>query len=76
MALAASRGQVDYLRPDGKSQVTVEYDADGRPCPGGYGGHLHPASPEITHEQIRRQMIEQVIKPVIPAGPAGRRTQV
>ena len=66
--LAAVRkdGTLSYLRPDGKTQVTVEYDG------------LTPVrvetvvvstqhSEEVTLEQIRRDLIEQVINPIIPA---------
>ena len=55
-----------YLRPDGKTQVTVEYDGD------------HPVrvdtvvistqhDPDVDHDTIERDMIERVIKPIIPA---------
>ncbi len=58
-------GVVNYLRPDGKTQVTVEYDGE-RPVrvDAVVGSTQH--SPEVTLEQIRSDMVELVIKPIIP----------
>ncbi|NJL27029.1 MAG: methionine adenosyltransferase [Thermoanaerobaculia bacterium] len=65
--LAASRksGELDWLRPDGKSQVTVEYD--------GYTPkRVHTVvistqhAPEISQDEIRREVINRVIRPTIP----------
>ena len=58
---------VDYLRPDGKTQVTIEYDEDRRPVRVDTVVLSTQHSPEVTLEQIRKDMIELVIKPVIPA---------
>ena len=57
-----------YLRPDGKSQVTVEYDEDDKPVriEAIVVSSQHAADVEL--EQIRADIIEHVIKPVIPAG--------
>ena len=60
-------GVVDYLRPDGKTQVTVEYDKAGKPI------HIDTVvlstqhGPEVELSQIRSDMIEYVIKPTLPA---------
>ncbi len=58
---------VDYLRPDGKSQVTVEYGEDGRPVRVDTVVLSTQHAPEAALEQIRADMIELVIKPTIPA---------
>ena len=60
-------GLVDYLRPDGKSQVTVEYDESGKPVRVDTVILSTQHSPEAELEQIRRDMVELVIKPTIPA---------
>ena len=60
-------GLVDYLRPDGKSQVTVEYDENGKPVRVDTVILSTQHSPEAELEQIRRDMVELVIKPTIPA---------
>ncbi len=58
---------VDYLRPDGKSQVTVEYDENGKPVRVDAVVVSTQHAAEASLEQIRRDMIELVIKPTIPA---------
>ena len=60
-------GLVDYLRPDGKTQVTVEYDENGKPMRVDTVVVSTQHAPEATLEQIREDMIQLVIKPTVPA---------
>jgi len=65
---------VSYLRPDGKTQVTVDYE-DGRPVRVDaivIGAQHHP---KVTLEEIREDMLELVIKPVIPPDLLDRSTR-
>ena len=67
--LAAVRhdGTLAYLRPDGKTQVTVEYDENNRPVRVDAVVLSTQHGPEVSLEQIRKDMIELVIRPTIPA---------
>jgi len=60
-------GVVNYLRPDGKTQVTVEYDEQRRPVRVDTVVISTQHSPEVELETIRKDMIELVVKPIIPA---------
>ena len=61
------QGLVDYLRPDGKTQITVEYDENGKPVRVDTVVVSTQHAAEATLDQIRRDMIELVIKPTVPA---------
>ena len=59
-------GTLPYLRPDGKSQVTVEYE-NGRPIRVDAVVISSQHADDVTLEQIRKDIVEQVVLPVIPA---------
>ena len=59
-------GTLDYLRPDGKSQVTVEYD-DGKPVRIDAVVISSQHSPDISQEQLHEDIRREVIEKVIPA---------
>ena len=60
-------GTLPYLRPDGKSQVTVEYDEDDKPVRIEAVVVSSQHSADVELEQIREDIIDHVIKPVLPA---------
>ncbi|MBR6765888.1 MAG: methionine adenosyltransferase, partial [Clostridia bacterium] len=60
-------GTLSYLRPDGKTQVTIEYDGD-TPKRVDTVVVSSQHAPEIEMEDLRRDIVEHVIKPIIPSG--------
>ncbi|MCP9493719.1 MAG: methionine adenosyltransferase [Pyrinomonadaceae bacterium MAG19_C2-C3] len=65
--LAATRksGELPYLRPDGKSQITVEY-RDGKPARIAAVVVSSQHDPDVTHEQIHDEIIAKVVRPSVP----------
>ena len=68
-------GTLDYLRPDGKTQVTVEYD-DGKPVRIDAIVVSSQHSDEVSLDKIRADVIEQIIKPIIPASMMDEQTKI
>ena len=67
LAEVRRNGSLPYLRPDGKTQVTVEYDENSRPVRIDTVVVSTQHAPEAALDQIREDMIREVILPVIPA---------
>lgn len=62
-------GTIKWLRPDAKSQVTVEYDENNKPCRIDTVVVSHQHDPEVDYDTIKKTIIEQIIKPVLePTG--------
>ncbi len=68
-------GTLKYLRPDGKSQVTVEYEGT-KPVRVDAVVVSSQHSPDVTQEQMRADVIEKIVKAVIPAGMMDKDTKV
>jgi S-adenosylmethionine synthetase len=68
-------GTLKYLRPDGKSQVTVEYDGT-TPVRVDAVVVSSQHSPDVSQEQMRADVIEKIVKPVIPAAMMDKETKV
>lgn len=60
-------GTLPYLRPDGKTQVTIEYDENNRPARVEAIVVSSQHAPEVSLEQIREDITEQVIRATVPA---------
>ena len=67
-------GTLEYLRPDGKTQVTVEYE-DGKAIRIDTIVVSSQHSENVTHEQIEKDIIENVIKPIVPEELLDSKTQ-
>lgn len=63
---ARRQGDVAWLRPDSKSQVTVEYDGN-RPVRIDTIVVSTQHAPEVSHEEIRRTVVNKIVKPILPA---------
>jgi S-adenosylmethionine synthetase len=65
-ALLRKQGTLPWLRPDAKSQVTVEYGPESRPKRLDAVVLSTQHAPEISHKQLKEAVIEEIIKPVLP----------
>jgi len=65
MAIVRKNGGLDFLRPDGKSQVTIEYES-GKPRRVDTIVIATQHKPDISHEELKEAVIEEVIRKVIP----------
>ena len=68
-------GVLPYLRPDGKAQVTMEYDEKGRPFRVDTVVCSTQHSPEVSEEQLRKDIKEQLFDKVLPAGMVNENTR-
>jgi S-adenosylmethionine synthetase len=74
LAAARRAGELDWLRPDGKSQVTVEYEGR-RPVRVDTVVVSTQHDPDVGNAELREAVIERIIRPVIPAGFLDSRTR-
>ena len=75
LSRARRDGVIDYLRPDGKSQVTVQYDGD-TPVRVDTVVVSSQHSDDIGNERIREDVLTHVVKPVIPAALLDEQTRI
>ncbi len=75
LAQVRKDGTLPYLRPDGKTQVTIEYDENGVPARVDTVVLSTQHDPDVTQEQIHADMRKYVIDAVIPEGMADERTK-
>jgi S-adenosylmethionine synthetase len=67
LAKVRKNGALDFLRPDGKAQVTIEYE-DGSPKRVDTVVIAAQHAPDVTYSELREAIVEEVIKKVIPRG--------
>ncbi len=66
LSVVRKTGILPYLRPDGKTQVTVEYDGEGKPVRIDTIVISAQHHPEVSREQIKRDLMEHVVRAVVP----------
>ena len=74
-ATLRKNGKLAWLRPDAKSQVTIEYDDDGRPARIDAVVLSTQHAEGIKHKQLTEAVIESIIKPVLPAKMIDKKTK-
>ncbi len=67
LAEVRKNGTLPYLRPDGKTQVTIEYDDDNKPVRVDTVVISTQHDENVTLEKIRKDLLEYVVKPIIPS---------
>ena len=67
LAEVRKKGTLDFLRPDGKSQVTVRYDSDGRPLGIDAVVVSTQHSEDVKYKTLKESVMEEVVRPVLPA---------
>ena len=72
---AARRGDLDWLRPDGKAQVTIAYDGDGRPEYVDTVVLSTQHAENVSNTRLRRALMDDVILPSLPEGMVTRKTK-
>ncbi len=75
LAEVRKNGTLPYLRPDGKTQVTIEYDEDGRPCAIDNVIVSAQHAPEVSQEQLHADIKQYVLDPVLPKEMLTERTR-
>ncbi len=75
LARLRKSGELDYLRPDGKAQVTVEYDASGRPSRIDTVVCSTQHTADVTREKLSRDLMEKLFARVIPEAMADENTK-
>ena len=76
LAKVRKDGTLSYLRPDGKTQVSVEYDEEGKPARLEAIVVSTQHEPEVSQEQIHKDVREYVIDAVVPAGMIDEKTKI
>lgn len=75
LAEVRKNNTIDYLRPDGKTQVTVEYDENNKPIRIDTIVVSTQHHPDVSIDTIEKDIIEHVVKPVIPTGMLDEQTR-
>jgi len=75
LADVRKKGTVDFLRPDGKSQVTVRYAEDGRPLAIDAVVVSTQHSEDVKYKTLKEAVMEEVIRPVVPASMVSNKTK-
>jgi S-adenosylmethionine synthetase len=75
LSCARRDGIMEYLRPDGKSQVTIEYEGS-KPMRVDAVVVSSQHSAEVTNDKLRHDVIEKIVKPVVPAEMMDKETKI